>query len=166
MFLSKAVVVCPPANGGAAAASPAESLRLVSWITAGRPHFFVALSVLALGCGAWFLSFLLRFEFTIPDSWRTPSVQSLPLVLLVQGLCFYGHGVFRILWPYVSVRDAFVILRSAIYATSILLAINVFAPGTGLAPMSVILIHGIVTHMAVCGLFLVLRFLREAQFRT
>lgn len=165
MLLSKTVEVCTPSSGKVAEAARGTAARWSRRITAGHPHLLIVAAVLALTSGAWFLSFLLRFEFALPTEWKSAAVQALPFVLVVQAVFFTIHGVFRILWPYVSTRDALVILRSSIYSTATLLALNAILPAPGLAPMSVILVHGIVTNMAVCGLFLTLRFAREARVR-
>jgi FlaA1/EpsC-like NDP-sugar epimerase len=166
MLLSKAIEACPTAAGStASAASRVAGGRWARWITAGHPHLAMTLATLALSAGAWFLSFLLRFEFTIPNPWTGAAAQALPIVLLVQGACFYVHGVFRIMWPYVGIRDALVILRATIYATAILFAINALTPGQGLAPKGVILFNGFVSYTVVCGLYLLMRFAREARLR-
>src|SRR5687767_12598988 len=124
MFLSKTVEVCTPSSGKVAEAARGTAARWSRRITAGHPHLLIVAAVLALTSGAWFLSFLLRFEFTLSPEWKSAAVQALPFVLIVQALFFTLHGVFRILWPYVSTRDALVILRSSIYSTATLLALN------------------------------------------
>jgi FlaA1/EpsC-like NDP-sugar epimerase len=164
MLFSKEVHVFPGSTDGLAAASTGG--RWTPWITVGRPHLLVGVAVLAVAAASWLGSFMLRFEFRIPPWWSAPLTRSLPTVLVIQALCFYVHGVFRIMWPYVGIRDAIVILRGVIYSTAILLGLNIVAPGPGLAPMSVILLDGIVTYLAVVGLFVLLRFTREARLRT
>jgi FlaA1/EpsC-like NDP-sugar epimerase len=162
MFPSRAVDLRPSSAGTLATAAQGAATRWGRWISSGRPHFLVAFAVMVLTAGAWFLSFLLRFDFSIPADWRVQALQVLPFVLLIQGLCLWVHGVFRILWPYVGIRDGLAILRSSIYTTAILLGVNAFIPGPGLAPLSVLLFNGFATCMAVGGLYLALRFWREA----
>lgn len=129
-------------------------------------HVLVGGAILALAIAAWEFSFLLRFEFVVPDDWRSAALRALPFVLAVQALSFSVNGVFRILWPYVGIGDALVILRSAALSTAILLALNPLFPGPRLAPNSVIVLNGIATAAAISGFFLLLRLWRESRMRS
>ena len=114
---------------------------------------------------AWALSYLLRFEFAVPARLSDSVLAMLPFVLLVQCVFFQATGVFRILWPYVGIRDALVILLSVAGSTAALYALNAAFVPAGIIPRSVILLNGILTHAGVCGFFLLLRSLRESRRR-
>ena len=134
-------------------------------LTGGRPHLLVAGATLAWCSVAWFLAYLLRFEFAIPTHLHQPVAWALPFVLLAHAASFQANGVFRILWPYAGVRDAFIILRGVAGAAVALYALNALLLPVGIVPRSVLLLHAILTQGGVCGMYLLLRSLRESRQR-
>jgi FlaA1/EpsC-like NDP-sugar epimerase len=146
--------------------SPVEiAARWARRLTRGRPHLIVAGAVLGLCSAFWFLAYFLRFEFAIPAHFSETMAWALPFVLVVQCVSFQLSGVFRILWPYAGVRDAWVILRGVTGATIVLVALNAIFLCAGTVPRSVLLMHAILTQAGVCGFFLLLRSLRESLHR-
>jgi FlaA1/EpsC-like NDP-sugar epimerase len=140
--------------------------RLARTITRGRPNLLVVPANLATLSLAWFLAYLIRYEFTVPGYVAGHWALTLPLVLAVHCVSFHANGVFRILWPYVGIRDALVILRGTACATAALYVLNWLVVPPGIVPRSVILLDGILTHGGICGLYLLLRYLRESRVRT
>ncbi|HEY3226063.1 MAG TPA: nucleoside-diphosphate sugar epimerase/dehydratase [Planctomycetota bacterium] len=134
-------------------------------ITAGRPHLLVVIATMAICSIAWALSYLLRFEFSVPPHLSDSVAATLPFVLLVQGVFFHAAGVFRILWPYVGIRDALAILQAVAFSTATLWVLSAAFLPAGIVPRSVLLLNGILTHAGVCGFYLMLRSLRETRLR-
>ncbi len=142
--------------------------RAAGWarrLTGGRPHLLVVLSALGVSAGAWVLAYLVRFEFEVPPHHRSLMGLTLPFVLLVHAVAFHASGVFRILWPYVGIRDGLLIVRGTAGATALLYALNglLLIPGT--VPRSVVLLGGVLTLVGVGGLYAALRLAREASVR-
>ncbi|HKS15832.1 MAG TPA: nucleoside-diphosphate sugar epimerase/dehydratase, partial [Planctomycetota bacterium] len=135
-------------------------------LTGGRPHLLVAGATLAWCSAAWFFAYLLRFEFAIPAHLHEPVAWTLPFVLLVSCVSFQLNGVYRILWPYAGVREAFIILRGVGCAAAALYVLNAVLLPPGIVPRSVLLLHAILTQGGVCGLYLILRSLRESRLRS
>ncbi len=146
--------------------TPGElAARWARRLTGGRPHLLVTGATLFLCSCSWVLAYLLRFDFAIPSYLHGPVAWTLPFVLLVQCVSFQVNGIFRILWPYAGVRDAFIILRGVAVAVAALYALNALLLGRGIVPLSVPLMYAVLTQAAVCGFYLVLRSLRESRQR-
>src|SRR6185503_9423834 len=86
-----------------------------------------------------------------------------PFVLLVMCISLYSNGVFRILRRYTAVKDVGIVLRGVASGTGTLLVLNWLLLPPGSIPASVILLHGIFSHLGICALFLSIRLLREAK---
>ena len=134
-------------------------------LTGGRPHLLVTGATMGWCAAAWVLAYLLRFEFAIPAYLHGPVMWTLPLVMVVQAVSFQATGVFRILWPYAGVRDAFIILRGVTWAGAALFVLSALFLPPGMAPRSVLLMHAILSQAGVCGLYLLLRSVREIRQR-
>jgi FlaA1/EpsC-like NDP-sugar epimerase len=65
--------------------------------------------------GAWMLAWLIRFNFVFPapEYWSV-SLQTLPAVLLIQGVIAWRFGLYRGLWRFASIPDLWGIIRSAV----------------------------------------------------
>jgi FlaA1/EpsC-like NDP-sugar epimerase len=92
-------------------------------------------------------------------------LHTLPFVLLVEFLCFYACGVYRILWAYVGFNDLLRILRACTYSTVLLLALNHYFHFPETLPRTVLVINGLLGFMAVSTLYAGLRSVREATPR-
>lgn len=64
---------------------------------------------------AWVLSYLVRFEFTPAAESMMPSLQLLPVVLIVQGIIMWRLGLYRGVWRFASLPDMWNIIRAVIY---------------------------------------------------
>ncbi|HTF58258.1 MAG TPA: nucleoside-diphosphate sugar epimerase/dehydratase [Planctomycetota bacterium] len=154
-----------PIPRAAIATLGSRASRWARRITAGRPHLLVVVATMAICSIAWALSYLLRFDFSVPAHLSDSVAATLPFVLLVQGVFFHAAGVFRILWPYVGIRDALSILLAVALSTATLWVLNATCLPAGIVPRSVLLLNGILTHAGVCGFYLMLRSLRESRLR-
>lgn len=134
-------------------------------LTGGRPHLLVIAAAMLLLSLAYAGSFLLRFEFHIPDRFLLILARTIPLVLVIQAAVYYLAGVSRILWAYVGIRDLFKILRASVISTLLMLGLNHLAPAADFVPRSVLVLNGLLGFLAVSGLFTLLRMLREADSR-
>lgn len=67
-----------------------------------RLQFGLDIGVLA---GAFFLSYLLRFDFRIPETNLVRAAAQLPLVVSVQFTALLCSGVYSFVWRYVGVAE-------------------------------------------------------------
>ncbi len=139
--------------------------KVASRMTAGRPHLLVVLGGLLTLALAYMGAFLIRFDFAIPPRHASHLLHTLPFVLLVQCLFFYGCGVYRILWAYVDFRDLVRIFRACGYSTVFLLVVNYVLGFPEVLPRSVLVLNGLIGFLAVSGLYAGLRSVREATPR-
>jgi FlaA1/EpsC-like NDP-sugar epimerase len=132
-------------------------------ITGGRPHLLVVLATIGAFASAHFLSFLIRFELSVPNLQGSVLLPALPIVLLIQCMLFYVNGVFRIVWAYVAIKDVVRILRASVTSGIVLWGLDAgFLPG-GLVPGSILVLDTLLTFLLVCALYAVLRTLREGR---
>ena len=63
---------------------------------------------------AWWLAYLLRYNFTLgPGEWWAMA-RSLVVVLIVQGLVFWRFGLYRSVWRFASLPDLWNIVRAVV----------------------------------------------------
>src|SRR2546427_8074017 len=87
----------------------------------------VTIDVVALSIAYW-VAFLLRFEFTLPGPWLKVVLGTWPYIVTLQ---FVGLAVFRVpqmSWRYISIGDISRILISLSVANSLLVIVRF--PGT------------------------------------
>lgn len=121
----------------------------------------VLLVDLCLIAAAFLLSFLLRFDLTIPAS-ELPLIElGLPVVLLVKPLIFAAFGTYRTIWRYASLQDgleiAKVVTVSSAASTFGILYLWGFAP----YHRSLFIIDGVLLFLFVSGSRLAWRVIRE-----
>ncbi|HHJ18903.1 MAG TPA: polysaccharide biosynthesis protein [Gammaproteobacteria bacterium] len=76
---------------------------------------------------SWWLAYLTRYNFVIPQSAWPDFIQTLPVVLVAQGLILWKFGLYRGLWRFASVPDLWNILRaSALGVLAITLILFIF----------------------------------------
>jgi len=83
---------------------------------------------LAVLSAAYWLAFLFRFEFSLPDAWRTPSLIGWPYVVLVEYLLLGVFGVPRLSWRYISIRESGRIAVAVALAAALLVGLRLALP--------------------------------------
>jgi len=74
----------------------------------------VILHDLLVIAAAWELAWLVRFNFSIPDTaYAEANLRGLPLVLVIQGALAWYFGLYRGLWRFASIPDLWNIIRAA-----------------------------------------------------
>lgn len=94
---------------------PASSsiVRLITNFSYKRRVFEVLLDVLLVAL-AYYGAYLLRFDGDMPHDQMEIFLRTLPLIILVEMLCFLAGGVYRGLWRYAGVQDLIVIARAVL----------------------------------------------------
>ncbi|ACH38651.1 NAD-dependent nucleoside diphosphate-sugar epimerase/dehydratase [Citrifermentans bemidjiense Bem] len=127
-------------------------------------RFLVFFLDVALIVAAFTLAFLLRFDLQIPADQSSPLLQGLVIVLAVKSVIFIASGMYRCIWRYASLRDAYeifkvVTLSSVVSALALLLIKGPFA-----LPRSIYFLDWFLLFSLVAGSRLVWRVYRETRF--
>lgn len=92
--------------------------RYSTWVAMTKAALDTALFLLAF-LGAY----LLRLGWPIPAEHLPALRTSLPLVVVVKLLVFFGFGAYATLWRYASINEAMRVVRAALASTLVLVAI-------------------------------------------
>ena len=109
---------------------------------------------------AYFLSFLLRFDFNIPVSELQGLLQALPVAVIIQCLVFGYFNLFRGLWQYVSMEDILQIIKASVVSSLIFIVLVVLL-GWRSFPRSVFFIDFILCLLLALGIRFTSKFLQE-----
>jgi FlaA1/EpsC-like NDP-sugar epimerase len=121
-----------------------------------------ALIHIALFLGAYYTSFLVRFEFVVPEYYHRLFFETVLIVVGIKFVVFALFSVYKGSWRYVGIQDL-VILGEAALVSSVIqgLLIYLFFISQGY-PRSIVLLDFIMTMAFVGGVRLSLRMLRES----
>jgi FlaA1/EpsC-like NDP-sugar epimerase len=121
-------------------------------------NFFIVLCVdILLLTGAFYVAYLIRFEFKIPSYFLGSFYRMLPFVLIIKIACFYFFDLYRGMWRYTSIGDLLNIIKAASVSTLIItFYILIRYHFTGFS-RSVFLIDWCLTILFVSGFRLVVR---------
>jgi FlaA1/EpsC-like NDP-sugar epimerase len=88
-----------------------------------RVVFFLLLDILLITF-AFYLSFYLRFGFTIPDKYLPRTFYWLPFVLLVKILCLFMLDIYKLNWRFVGITELGNITKSLLLSTVVFYVAN------------------------------------------
>jgi FlaA1/EpsC-like NDP-sugar epimerase len=125
-----------------------------------RRALVIAVHLMLWTC-ALAVSFLLRFEFTLPPFYRPIALKLLTVTLVVRGLVHWRFGLFHGLWRYSGARDLIALIKAATVSSLIVASIWAFM-ATGTFPRSILILDFAFSILAVGGVRLSIRTLREA----
>ena len=63
---------------------------------------------------AWLIAYLTRYNFTISETFWQVFLQTLPIVLMAQGVVMWTTGLYRGLWRFASIPDLWNITRAVV----------------------------------------------------
>ncbi len=112
---------------------------------------------------AFLLSYVLRFDFHLPEYFLNNALDQLPFVVLVQFIALFLVGGYALIWRYVSLEDAKFFLWAAVASAVFLLVGRLLLPPSferWQVPVSVTLITTILGFGGVFGL----RMLRRSVY--
>ncbi|MDW8002949.1 MAG: nucleoside-diphosphate sugar epimerase/dehydratase [Deltaproteobacteria bacterium] len=116
----------------------------------------IVLSVLS-----YFLAYLLRFSFSIPDLYMQTFLVSLPMLLVFRVVTFYYFGLYRGLWRYASVNDLIRIIKAITSGSVLFSAYVAFYFRAASFPRSVIIIDWFILLAFIGGTRLLYRLSKE-----
>ncbi len=112
---------------------------------------------------AWYLAFLLRFNFDIPSEHYALMKQYIWLVLIVQTISFLIFGLYRSTWRFASLLDLKRILLTIFVAGTILAIVFFIFSSSIRVPRSVLIINPILLTFFMGGSRFIYRLLKEYQ---
>lgn len=112
---------------------------------------------------AWFVSYILRFNFSIPAEYMQHMLQSVVWVVLLQACVFAFFGLYRGIWRFASVHDLKRIF-SAVGVASILVPALIFMLNSEIViPRSVLILDPILLILMMGGSRFIYRIWKEHQ---
>ena len=130
-----------------------------------RPFQFLA--DVAVLCGAFFLAYLLRFNFDIEENYTyfDNALIQLPFVVFVQFASLFLVGAYSIIWRYVSLEDIKAFLKAAVMSGIVLLLVRfLLSPERFIrwqVPLAIIVMDAIFAFAGLLGLRVLRRFYYE-----
>jgi FlaA1/EpsC-like NDP-sugar epimerase len=121
----------------------------------------VALAHLMLFVAAFLCSWMVRFEFAVPEKWETVMWRSLPIAVGLKLGIFGLLGMFQGWWKYVSLKDILSLARALLLATGVLVLTDFFIQSDQL-PRSIYVLDFLLSMSFIGGARGGLRLLREA----
>lgn len=122
----------------------------------------VSLCDICLAAVAWFLSYLLRFNFSIPPEFLHSFVSTLPWVVAAQALVFRLFGLYQGIWRFASLPDLQQLVRAVAAASLCAPAIVLMAMWV-VVPRSVYVLDPILLIMLMGGARFAYRAWREKR---
>lgn len=113
---------------------------------------------------SFLLSFLLRFDMSLPPAEWDRFLKTVPLLLAARMGTFYSYGLYRGMWRYVGIRDVLDILK-AVSLSSALFALGMLLFSGHGFPRSVLLMDWMICISLVGGARLAIRVFRESSRR-
>jgi UDP-GlcNAc:undecaprenyl-phosphate GlcNAc-1-phosphate transferase len=120
----------------------------------------VMIDLLLIGA-AYIASNLIRFEGSIGGPIREAMIYSLPVVIAVKLLCFYGFGLYRQLWQFTGIHDMITVAKAVL--TGSLVSVFILWVLTRLQGFSraVFVLDGILLLLFAAGSRMLFRVFRE-----
>jgi len=107
--------------------------------------------------GAFYIAYLIRFEFEIPARFLATFFQILPLNLIIKAAIFYFFDLYRGMWRYTSVRDLVNILKASSVSTLLIMCFILLKHGFLGFSRSVFVIDWCLTVFFISGFRLFVR---------
>jgi FlaA1/EpsC-like NDP-sugar epimerase len=121
-------------------------------------NFFILLSIDALLLGiSWFASYLVRFDFDIPEKFLDEMVGILPVAVLIKFICLYAFNVYRGMWRFTSVQDLLDIIKATSLSTLLISVWIVLIYRYKNVPRSIIFIDWCFNILLISGVRLAIR---------
>ena len=144
---------------------PSLAGRLRPLLLTRRVQLVLDVTVLA---GAFFVAYLLRFDFQVPEDYVTRALIQVPLVVLLQLGMLLLLGGYSFVWRYVGLKELDTFLRAAALSALPLLALRFGLPEgfqEWRIPLSVIVMDTVLAFGGLLGLRVLRRLLYERSER-
>jgi len=122
---------------------------------------FIILVHLLLIIAAYILSFILRFDFRLPETYGQTIIKTIPLLIVIKLLIFNYFGLFTGLWRYVNIDDIWRIIKASSLSTAVFIIGVILIHSANGFPRSVFLLDWIVCTGLTGGARFAARLFRE-----
>ena len=119
--------------------------------------FLIVCADIVLIALSWYGSFLLRFNFAIPDYSTSVIIKLLPGVIFIKLIIFYFFNVYRGMWRYTGIIDLLNIVKASVVSSFVVVAFVLFIHNFIGFARSVIIIDLVCTLLFVSALRICLR---------
>ncbi|HBG05609.1 MAG: nucleoside-diphosphate sugar epimerase [Geobacteraceae bacterium GWC2_58_44] len=123
--------------------------------------FFLDVALMAASLS---FAFLLRFDFRIPADQLEGLREGLAVVLIAKPILFAASGMYRNIWRYASLQDAYQILKVVTFSSFASGFLLVFMDGPYALPRSIYILDWFILFSLVCASRLIWRVYRETRF--
>uniref|UniRef100_C6E0J8 Polysaccharide biosynthesis protein CapD n=1 Tax=Geobacter sp. (strain M21) TaxID=443144 RepID=C6E0J8_GEOSM len=118
----------------------------------------------ALIVAAFVLAFLLRFDFQIPADQSSALLQGLLIILVAKPVIFIASGMYRCIWRYASLQDAYEIFKAVTLSSVVSAFTFLFMKGPFALPRSIYFLDWFLLFSMVACSRLLWRVYRETKF--
>jgi FlaA1/EpsC-like NDP-sugar epimerase len=122
-----------------------------------RNLVFILLLDALLLLGSFYLSHLIRFDFSPPDWAMVRFRQLLPAVMILKLVCFYLLGLYKGMWRYTSMADFITIIKAATVASLGLIVFVLYKTRFDMVSRSVFVIDWGMTLILIIGVRVFIR---------
>jgi len=127
-----------------------------------KNFFIVLFADTLLLTSSLFLSYLIRFNFRIPEEYSVLFYQILPFILIIKIVCFYFFDLYRGMWRYTSITDLINIIKAASVSTLVIICLILFSHTRFIGfPRSVFIMDWCFTVLLISGYRLSIRLYYE-----
>ena len=119
---------------------------------------------IAVAVFAWYLSYLLRFNFSIPADFSTSMWLVAMFILPIQATAFFGFGLYKGIWRFASLPDLKrILLAITVTSVSIVALLFMFKPVDFVVPRSVLVLDPLLLVVMMGGSRFIYRSWKEHQ---
>ncbi|HBG07721.1 MAG: nucleoside-diphosphate sugar epimerase [Geobacteraceae bacterium GWC2_58_44] len=122
--------------------------------------FFLDVALIAASLS---FSFLLRFDFNYLPQWDM-FLKGLSVALMAKPVLFAASGMYRNIWRYASLQDAYEIFKVVTFSSLVSAFLLVFMEGPYVLPRSIYILDWFILFALVAGSRLIWRVYRELRF--
>jgi len=122
--------------------------------------FFLDVSLIAASLA---FSFLLRFDFSLPASYLDAFLHGLAVVLIAKPVLFAASGMYRNIWRYASLQDAYQIFKVVTFSSFASAFLLVSTNGPFALPRSIYVLDWFILFALVAASRLLWRIYREMR---
>jgi FlaA1/EpsC-like NDP-sugar epimerase len=120
--------------------------------------YLMILSDGALFLSAYYIAYLLRFDFAIDPYYVQQFMMTIVWTIPLKVVIFFGLGLYRGMWRYTSIRDFWHLLQASVFSTLLIMAVILYVYRFQGYSRAVFLMDSVLTFLLTGGLRLLIRF--------
>lgn len=120
-------------------------------IRLSRNLFVILITDIILLCCSFYFSYLIRFDFQVPELIFKGFTGMLPYVVGGKIFCFYLFNLYKGMWRYTSLNDLLDIIKASMVSSLVLVVFVLYKNRFEMVPRSVFIIDWCLTGMFIIG---------------